>query len=249
MNDDSKRRIVIIGASGGIGSALLKLLIEHAEDMRITSIVATYCSSTPREAVEHRSSSLVKWCKLDVRNIEQIAAFCENISTLDWLINCVGILHNDKNRPEKSVQRVDADFLLESFLVNTQASLFFAKSLSKKFNKRVPTIFLGVSAKVGSIEDNQLGGWYSYRVTKAALNMALKCLANEWRYSLPLMRVAAYHPGTTDTQLSKPFQANVPSKQLISAEKSAACLYERLCNLHDFPSGKFWSWNGQTLPW
>jgi len=106
-----------------------------------------------------------------------------------------------------------------------------------------------ISAKVGSIQDNRLGGWYSYRASKAALNMAIKTISLEWQYKVPNCCVAALHPGTTDTQLSAPFQANVAIKKLFSADQTAALLIDVIDNLNSKNSGRFWNWDGKEIPW
>ena len=106
-----------------------------------------------------------------------------------------------------------------------------------------------VSARVGSIEDNRLGGWYSYRMSKAALNMALKTLSIEWKHSHAKGCVAALHPGTNDSPLSKPFQANVAAQNLFDPACTATCFVTLLTRLQPADSGKFWAWDGSQLPW
>ena len=112
-----------------------------------------------------------------------------------------------------------------------------------------PAVFATVSAKVGSIEDKRLGGWFSYRASKAALNMCLKTLAIEWRRSLPNVAVAALHPGTTDTDLSRPFQHNVPSGQLFTPAQSVSYMLDVLDGLNPADSGRFLAFDGEKLPW
>jgi len=128
-------------------------------------------------------------------------------------------------------------------------SLLLAKHLHSKFRHGRPGVFATVSAKVGSIEDNRLGGWFSYRASKAALNMCLKTLAIEWRRSLPNVAVAALHPGTTDTALSVPFQHNVPPEQLFTPRQSVDYLVEVLDGLKPAQSGQFLAFDGEELPW
>jgi len=106
-----------------------------------------------------------------------------------------------------------------------------------------------VSAKVGSIEDNRLGGWYSYRCSKAALNMAIKNISIEWRRRSPNVCVTSLHPGTTDTRLSAPFQRNVPDGKLFSCDHTAQCLVDVVSRLQLSDSGKFLAYNGEELPW
>jgi len=110
-------------------------------------------------------------------------------------------------------------------------------------------VFATVSARVGSIEDNRLGGWFSYRASKAALNMCLKTLAIEWRRTLPNVAVAALHPGTTDTALSRPFQHNVPREQLFTPRQTANYLLNVLDGLEPAQSTQFLAFDGEWLPW
>ncbi len=111
------------------------------------------------------------------------------------------------------------------------------------------SIFASISAKVGSIEDNRLGGWYGYRASKAALNMFLKTIAIEYSRRCPKTIVVALHPGTTDTRLSQPFQKNVPPEKLFPVSKTVNLLLEVLAGLKLADSGEFFSWDGSRLPW
>jgi NAD(P)-dependent dehydrogenase (short-subunit alcohol dehydrogenase family) len=103
------------------------------------------------------------------------------IGEINWLINTVGMLNTPAQGPEKTIRHIDPAFFLESMGINTVPTLLLAKHLHGKFRHGRPAVFATVSAKVGSIEDNRLGGWFSYRASKAALNMCLKPLAIEWR--------------------------------------------------------------------
>lgn len=240
---------MVVGASGGLGGALLDLLKAQHKELGINHVIASYNSSVPTNKIEKLEGLTVEWHRVDLTSENSIAYACEKIEALDWFVNCAGVLHYQDRQPEKTISQLDPDFFNYNITVNSQATLMFAKHLKHKFTKGSQTVFTTVSAKVGSIEDNKLGGWYSYRISKASLNMALRCLAVEWQHSLPSMRVAAYHPGTTDTALSKPFQKNVPAKQLLSKQQSAKYFLDCITKMHEFPSGQFFSWNQQTLPW
>jgi NAD(P)-dependent dehydrogenase (short-subunit alcohol dehydrogenase family) len=159
------------------------------------------------------------------------------------------MLHTAEQGPEKTIRNIDPDFFLQSMLVNALPSLLLAKHLHGKFRHGRPAVFATVSAKVGSIEDNRLGGWVSYRASKAALNMCLKTLAIEWQRSLPNVAVAALHPGTTDTALSRPFQRNVPREQLFTPERSVNGLLNVLDNLKPSQTGQFFAFDGERLAW
>ena len=144
---------------------------------------------------------------------------------------------------------MDSFFLLESVRVNTLPTLLLAKYFSAALKRSPAPLLAAVSARVGSIEDNRLGGWYSYRMSKAALNMALKTLSIEWRHSHPRGCVAALHPGTNDTALSKPFQANVAAQNLFRPEYTASMLVKLLSRLGPDDSGIFWAWDGTRIAW
>ena len=234
--------IVIAGGSGGIGGAFVEKLAGRPD---VENIVATYHRSTPPE-VEHPK---VSWQQLDLTHEPAIRDWAEPIGEIDWLINAVGMLHTPAQGPEKTIRHIDPVFFLESMSINTVPTLLLAKHLHGKFRHGRQAVFATVSAKVGSIEDNRLGGWFSYRASKAALNMCLKTLAIEWRRSLPNVVVAALHPGTTDTDLSRPFQHNVPAGQLFTPEQSVGYMLDVLGGLNSADSGRLVAFDGEKLPW
>lgn len=236
--------VLLVGGSGGIGAAIVDRLLQHSG---VDMVSATFHSSGPPPS--NGTVSSVAWHKLDATNEHQVKALATNMDDIDWLINCVGMLHRAEQGPEKSVIQISEAFFLENIRVNTLPTLLLAKHFSRHLKGKRNTVFATVSAKVGSIEDNRLGGWYSYRASKAALNMALKTIALEWRFKLPNCTVAALHPGTTDTGLSKPFQANVPPEKLFSPARTADLLVGIIEQLTPEQSGRFWSWDGTELPW
>lgn len=233
--------IAIVGGSGGIGRGFIDNLLKQSD---VSRIHATYCASEPRY-----SHPDVSWAQVDVTEESSVRAWCESLGEIDWLINAAGILHDTDNGPEKSVRRLDPGFFLKNMAVNALPTLLIAKYVQDKFKHGRPAVFASVSAKVGSIQDNRLGGWYSYRASKAALNMCIRTLAVEWERTLPNVTVAALHPGTTDSALSEPFQKNVPEGKLFSPEYSAACMIEVLRGITPTQSGQFWAYDGESLPW
>jgi NAD(P)-dependent dehydrogenase (short-subunit alcohol dehydrogenase family) len=234
-------KYLIIGGSGGIGAAFVELLCEREH---VTHVVATY-----RRQLPDFSHPKLEWRCVNPTSEADVAELCSSIGQLNWVINAVGMLHTQEQGPEKTIKRLDADFTLENFRVNTLPTLLLAKYLDKNFKGVSQAVFATVSAKVGSISDNNIGGWVSYRASKAALNMSLKTIAIEWRFRLPQVCVAALHPGTTDTPLSKPFQANVPEGKLFTPRYSAQCMLDVLDIKTPEQSGRFWSWDGSELPW
>ncbi len=170
------------------------------------------------------------------------------------MINCVGLLHTAHNQPEKALRQLETDFFLQSMQINALASLLIAKHIKPllaKAERRAdqPAIFATISARVGSISDNHLGGWYSYRMSKAALNMGMKNLSIEWSRSLKDVCVVVMQPGTVDTQLSSPFQGNVADEKPFSPAYSAERLLEVLDSMSAAQSGSFVDWAGESIAW
>lgn len=231
--------VVIFGGNGGIGGALIK---EIRNRFPRASIFATWYTVKP-------DISDVYWCRVDVTCEEQIRAFAEGIGDVHWIVNTVGLLHSGERSPEKALREFDADFFRLMMDANVLPSLLIAKHFIKHLRHDQPSVYATISARVGSISDNRLGGWYSYRCSKAALNMALKNISIEWKRMLPNVCVAALHPGTTDTTLSAPFQARVPEGKLFSPEKTATLLVDRLSELIPANSGQFLAYDGSEIPW
>lgn len=234
-------QIVITGGSGGIGGAFVEALARRAH---VSRIIATY-NRKPPEA-DHPK---IVWQRLDLTDETAVRDWAQQAGEIDWLINAAGMLHTPEQGPEKTIRQIDPGFLLENVSVNTIPALLLAKYLHTNFRHGRPAVFATVSARVGSIEDNRLGGWYSYRASKAALNMCLKSLAIEWARTLPHVTVVALHPGTTDSALSKPFQRNVPPEQLFSPAQTAGYLLNVLDGLTPDQSGRFLAFDGEELPW
>ena len=159
------------------------------------------------------------------------------------------MLHTQEKGPEKNLSSLDADFFQQTITVNTLPSLLLAKYFTPKLKCSTAPKFATISAKVGSISDNQLGGWYSYRASKAALNMFLKTMSIEWQRMVKHGTVLSLHPGTTDTALSAPFQTNVPEGKLFTPERVAKDLLGLLEKATPQDSGAFWAYDGTLLPW
>ena len=242
--------VAVVGASGGIGAALVEALLAR-DDVEV--VHATHHRSPAggaRASVAGTGAAArVVPAKLDATDEAAVRDWLGGIDRLDWIVNAVGMLHDGEHGPEKSIRQFEPEHFANSMAVNALPTLLLAKHAFALLKASESGAFATVSARVGSIADNGLGGWYSYRASNAALNMALKCLAIEWARSAKSIRVAALHPGTTDTRLSEPFQQNVPEGKLFSPEKTAAYLLDRLDELHDGPSGRFLAYDGEEIPW
>jgi NAD(P)-dependent dehydrogenase (short-subunit alcohol dehydrogenase family) len=240
------KNILIIGATGGIGAEFVRQFLAKEG---VDRVFATYRA----EDVDRSPDDRITWLPLDITEESQITAAVatikETIDTLDCAINCVGILHDGNLQPEKSLRQIDGDRLLEYFRINSIGAILLAKHLQPLFKHQQRSILAAISAKVGSIGDNELGGWYGYRASKAALNMLWRTAAIEYKRTCPQTIVATFHPGTTDTDLSQPFQKNVPPDKLFTPTKTVTQLLGVMESLTPADSGHFFNWNGDRLPW
>lgn len=233
--------ILIVGGSGGIGLAVVELVLaKHPE----ATIYATFRTEQPQ--LEHHNLS---WMQLDASNETQVALLAKELPLLNVLINATGLLHTDEQKPEKALAQFNPSFFNDNIAANTIPSILLAKHFHLSFKAKQTSFFISLSAKIGSISDNNIGGWLSYRASKAALNMAIKTIAIEWKRTAPHCCVILFHPGTTDTKLSKPFQRNLPPGQLHSAEVTAKALLELINFSHPEDSGTFVSFNKSRIPW
>jgi len=244
---------LIVGANGGIGLGFVQQLLQ---DDRVAKIYATYRqpnSASELSALEREHPAQLVCLSLDITEEAQIAECSDRIRSqvdrLHLVINCVGILHEGDLQPEKSLRQINPDHLMRYFQINSIGAVLLAKHLSPLFCHSDRNIFATISAKIGSIGDNQLGGWYGYRASKAALNMLMRTVAIEYKRKSPHTIVVTLHPGTTDTRLSKPFQRNVPPEKLFPVERTVAQLLAVIDKLEPQDSGEFFSWDGSRLPW
>ncbi|MEB3355499.1 MAG: SDR family NAD(P)-dependent oxidoreductase [Synechococcales bacterium] len=244
---------LVVGANRGIGLAFVNALLR---DPSVATIYATYRDRAAAAALlaiqEHQGDRLV-CLPLELTQEDQIATAVQQIQAqtprLHWVMNCVGFLHEGDIQPEKSLRQLDLDHLTRYFQVNSISAALLAKHLLPVLKHGDRSIFATLSAKIGSIGDNRLGGWYGYRASKAALNMLMRTVAIEYSRKSPKTIVVTLHPGTTDTRLSQPFQKNVPPEQLFSTGRTVTQLLTVLSNLTDTDSGQFFSWDGSRLPW
>jgi NAD(P)-dependent dehydrogenase (short-subunit alcohol dehydrogenase family) len=166
------------------------------------------------------------------------------------VINCLGLLHDGEDfRPEKRIEDVSAENLARSFSTNAIGPALVAKHFAPLLPVRSRCVFATLSARVGSIADNRLGGWYAYRASKAAQNMITKGLSIELARKKKGVICVALHPGTTATALSEPFIRNVPSERLFSPELAAGQLLAVIDRLRSGDNGSFLAWDGTTIPW
>lgn len=244
---------LIVGASQGIGLEFVRQCLQINRCDRLYATYRPRQPSQPDSELWAIADPRLHCIPLDLTQEDRIAELVATIRTQDSalhiVLNCVGLLHNDWMQPEKSLRQLNSAQLQEYFLVNSIGPVLLAKHLQPLFKHGDRSVFATISAKVGSIGDNHLGGWYGYRASKAALNMLMRTTALEYKRTCPGAIVVTLHPGTTDTRLSKPFQGNVPLEKLFSPERTVQQLLSVLDRLQDNDSGKFFSWDGSPLPW
>lgn len=231
--------VAVIGASGGIGAAFVQAL---AGDHKVKTLYAFSRSGSnfndPRIISEH-----IDIC--DEGSIQNAAACIS--AELDVLIIASGVLHGEGFEPEKSMRDLDYEQMDKVFAVNSYGPALLFKHFLPLLPRERRSLAVALSARVGSISDNGIGGWYSYRASKAALNMLIKCFSIEMARKYRQAVIAGLHPGTVDTALSEPFQSNVKPGKLFSPAQSAGYLLKVMDALKPEDSGKCFAWDGQEI--
>ena len=234
--------VAVIGASGGIGSALVDHLLDDPATGRVTAL--------SRSILPAAAPKLTRGV-IDITDEESIAACAaafDATNPLDLVIVATGILHDGPGlQPEKRMRDLDTEAFEQVFAVNTFGPALVAKHFLPRLRRQTKTVFAALSARVGSISDNRLGGWAAYRSSKAALNMLLKTLAIEHARSRPDSAVIGLHPGTVDTNLSRPFQANVPEGKLFTPALAASHLLGVVDRVTSENSGRVFAWDGSPI--
>lgn len=221
------KRILVIGSQGTIGSALVN-------ELALENTVHTISRDQ---------------CDYSEQTLAQLAREIKEQGSLQQIYCCIGVLHNDFVSPEKRMASLDAEKLSEYFYINSILPALCLKCFSPLLDKTQNSQFVLLSAMVGSIEDNQLGGWYGYRSSKAALNMLSKTASIELGRTNKHASVAVIHPGTTRGDLSKPFASGISKEKYYSAEESAQRIVAVADDLTPSNSGQFFNWDGSNLPW
>lgn len=254
------KNAIIAGAGGAIGEALIK---EYLQDEKTTWNVVALTRS-PLGEYQFRIKSALNLCqnslteRLHVMNVDvtreseverMVSSLPPSFDKLHLFVNAVGYLSDEESRPEKSLRDFRPEFFHKNIDINTLPSILCAKHLTKAFRHPEQSAFVSLSAKLGSMGDNNLGGWYSYRISKAALNMAIRNIHLEYRHRRTNCSVAAVHPGTTHSRLTQGFTDNL-SYQVKDPEETAVILKSLFDNLDtDLHGGKLLNFDGQEIPW
>lgn len=234
------QRAAVFGSSGGIGSALTRLLAGQG--------VPVLAGSRKGKGPDLPGVTPFAFTLDDEASIAA-AVHDWRDDPPDLVIVATGVLTlEDGTGPERSLRHIDAAAMARLFQLNTIGPALVAKHVLPIFPRHAPAIFAALSARVGSISDNRIGGWHSYRASKAALNMLIRNFAIELGRTHRQAIAVGLHPGTVDTPLSRPFQKNLPEGQLKTPEECAANLLEVLGRITPAESGKVLDWKGDLVP-
>lgn len=235
---------VITGANGGIGHAMLQRLLSSPQTGRVIAV------SRSAIAAHHPKLDALA---ADITTPSGREALCSALDgqPVHLLFNAVGLLHDDSRgiQPEKRLEQLDDEAFAHVMHINAATPALLIAALKPSLQGKHPTIIASLSARVGSITDNGYGGWYSYRASKAAHNMLMKTTSIELTRLNKQSIVLCLHPGTTDTSLSKPFQARVPSGKLFTADFVAKQLIDVMVKRSPEETGSFWDWAGESIEW
>lgn len=223
-------RAIVIGSSGTIGAAFLELL---ENDPNCSFVIGL-----------HRHSEF----PIDYDHLDSIKTCVDALATqapFQLIINTIGVLHTQDWMPEKKLDDLKSEQLQELMRINAIGPAITIQQFSKLLDPK-NSLMVTLSAKVGSIEDNRLGGWFSYRASKAALNMLIKTMSIEWKRNKPNTSLIAMHPGTVNSRLSKPFRGEQIGRPALDA---AADMLRVIKDIKIEDSGSFVSYAGETIPW
>lgn len=241
---------VVVGASRGIGHGLAESLIAHPRCGRVFALC--------RRPDEVRFNASIEPVEADVMDEASLRAAAETVQAaaggVHLLLYSAGLLHGDssgeagKVSPERSLEQIDPAAAIRSFQINALGAILTAKHFGRMATHADHALMGFLSARVGSISDNRLGGWYAYRASKAAENQFVRTAAIELKRKRGPVCIAL-HPGTVDTDLSAPFQGNVPADQLFGVQRAANQLLSVVSAVQPHDTGSFYAWDGQPIAW
>ncbi len=237
----SIQNVAVIGASGAIGQAFVEHFSTHYPEASIHAFSRQSSTESSRNIHHHRIDYL------DEESLQKGAETASKVKPLDRVLVTTGILHNKELKPEKTFKTISRESLQYLHEINTVVPALIAKHFLPTLNHNSTSVFAALSARVGSISDNQLGGWHAYRSSKSALNMLMKNFALEMKMKNKQAIVVGLHPGTVDSALSKPFQGGVPKRNLFTAGHSSTKMMDVIENLNVENTGQCIAWNGQEI--
>ena len=237
-----KKTIAIIGSSGAIGNSICEVLLNEYPIKKLYKF---------SRKIQSKDTDKIKNILIDIEDENSIKESVKHIPKdvkFDLIFVATGLLHNENGVfPEKSIKDINTGMFQKILLVNTIGPALIGKYFIPLMKKDIKSVFAFLSAKVGSISDNKIGGWYSYRASKAALNQIIKNFSIEISRTNNNAIFVGLQPGTVKSFLSKPFQKNVNSQTLFTPNYSAKKLLKLIDSLDHEDSGKLFSWNGEEI--
>lgn len=235
-----KRNVVVVGASGAIGKAFVEY---YSKDASVENVFAFSRKKISYENIK------IKCFDLDIENQTSIEDAAQNIKDypIDTIIVATGILHSENFGPEKSIREINYSTMAKVMAVNTIGPALIGRYFIPLLRKDAKSVLAFLSARVGSISDNKLGGWYSYRASKTALNQIIKNFSIELKRTNPKAVVLGLQPGTVDSNLSEPFKKNVTKDKLFSPEHSRELLSGVIEKVTIEDSGNLIAYDGEII--
>ena len=238
---------VVTAASGGIGDAMVRTMLTDPILDRVFAV--SRAKEAPKDL---RNNGKLNWIQCDYSSGD-IARTANRLLSMNCNLVmgtiCNGILHDNDTKPEKRMDDIKEETLNKMFTANAIVPILWVKELTKVFSKRDICSIAVLSARVGSISDNRLGGWYSYRASKTALNMLLKTSAIELNRKYKNVKLISFHPGTTDTKLSRPFQSSVSRDKLFTPDFVATKLMYLMRKTDVDGELSYLDWAGAPIEW
>lgn len=241
------KNILILGASGAIGFAMFQQVQSRYPSSQLFLMARNTQALAQQIQQTAQKSDPIHFIPIDLESPDKIEQACLEIPSktpIDLVFIASGWLHDNQYSPEKTWQSLEAQSLHKSYQINAVGPALFVKQLFKQIDLNHPMVIGILSARVGSISDNRMGGWHSYRASKAALNMLIKNFAIELTRKRKPVCIVGLQPGTTDSALSKPFQRHLAPDQLQSPEFTAQKLFGVLQTLTFDDSGKLFDFEG-----
>ena len=234
------QNVAIIGTTGSIGKAFLEYYLSDDNTDKVYSI------SRSRNGIEDRKIIDLNLNFTDKNDYHTLSSSIPKDS-LDRVIIASGVLHDGDLQPEKTISSLDLDNFQKVFNVNTFAPALLLKVFFPLIKRNSDALIGVLSARVGSISDNRIGGWYAYRASKAALNMIIKTAAIELERRDKTAKIIGLHPGTVDTNLSKPFQGGTPEEKIFTPQQSIDYLTKVIDSSTPQDTGKIFDWQGKEI--
>ncbi|KAL4856211.1 putative oxidoreductase [Chlorella vulgaris] len=258
----ASRVALVQGSSRGLGLEFVRQLLQRPDHSVVATCRSPSASQQLQDLQRQHGADRLLLVPLDPNDELSIERAAQQVATahahLNLLINASGILHDAGMTPETGLQKVTLASLTKCFQVNAAGHILVCKAFAPLLinaakascaTEERPAVVANLSARVGSIGDNRLGGWYSYRASKAAVNQLTKCMALEFERRKQAVSCILLHPGTVDTDLSKPFQRNVPPEKLFTRERAVRQLLDITDRTSMQDTGRLYDWKGDVVEW